>query len=380
MNLDEVRVKINDINDKMLDLFKQRMVLSKDVADAKRSMGKAVYDAKREREILDKVTIDAGPEFDIYARRFFENLFSLSRTYQAEQLFHETEFSMAIKKAVESSPNLPPQRGSVACAGEFGCNTQIACDKLLPFSQILFVNDFKAVFSAVDQGLCQFGVLPIENSSNGSVKEVYDLLDQHDCYIVRGTRLWISHDLMAKKGIKLEDIHTIYSHPQALGQCQIFLNNLGANVKLEPYSNTAEAAKMVSESDDPGIAAVAPPQCAELYTLQTLAKNIQNSDNNYTRFICISKQLAIYPGSNKISIITSASHTPVGLSSLLTKFSNVGINLTKLESRPIQGHNFEFLFYLDLEASLFDEKVRALLSELHESQEKFRLLGNYPEN
>lgn len=379
MNLDDVRIEINSINDQMLKLFLERMRLSSKVAQAKAQMGKAIFDAKRERDILDKVTADAGTDMDIYARRFFENLFSLSRTYQSEKLFQDTPFTQMIDKAVKDAPNLPPQRGSVACAGIFGSNAQMACDKLLPLSKILYVNSFQAVFDAVEQGLVQFGVLPIENSSNGSVKDVYDLLERKNCYIVRGTKLWISHDLLAKKGTKLQDIHTVYSHPQALGQCSEFFAQY-PHIKLESYANTAMAAEMVSQSDDPGIAAIAAPQCAELYSLEAIARNIQNNDNNYTRFICITKELSIYPGANKISIVTSANHTPGGLGSLLSKFGNMGINLTKIESRPLQGHNFEFLFYLDLEASLVDARVRALLAELDASQDKFRLLGNYPEN
>ncbi len=379
MNLDKARSQINGINDEMLKLFLERMELSSHVAKAKAQMGKAIFDAKRERDILDKITAQAGPDMDIYARRFFENLFSLSRTFQAEELFKETAFTKEVEAAVAAAPNLPPQRGTVACCGIFGSNAQMACDKLLPLSQILYVNSFQAVFDAVEEGLAQFGVLPIENSSNGSVKEVYDLLERKHCYIVRGTKQWISHDLLAKEGTRLEDIHTVYSHPQALGQCSEFFAQY-PHIKLEPYTNTAMAAQMVAQSEDAGIAAVAAPQCAQLYGLQAVRRSIQNNDNNYTRFICITKDLAVYPGANKISIVTTASHTPGGLGSLLTKFGNMGINLTKIESRPIQGHNFEFLFYLDLEASLVDPRVRALLAELHESQDKFRLLGNYPEN
>lgn len=379
MNLDKARSQINGINDEMLKLFLERMELSSHVAKAKAQMGKAIFDAKRERDILDKITAQAGPDMDIYARRFFENLFSLSRTFQAEELFKETAFTKEIEAAVAAAPNLPPQRGTVACCGIFGSNAQMACDKLLPLSQILYVNSFQAVFDAVEEGLAQFGVLPIENSSNGSVKEVYDLLERKHCYIVRGTKQWISHDLLAKEGTRLEDIHTVYSHPQALGQCSEFFAQY-PHIKLEPYTNTAMAAQMVAQSEDAGIAAVAAPQCAQLYGLQAVRRSIQNNDNNYTRFICITKDLAVYPGANKISIVTTASHTPGGLGSLLTKFGNMGINLTKIESRPIQGHNFEFLFYLDLEASLVDPRVRALLAELHEALDKFRLLGNYPEN
>ncbi|WP_287532826.1 prephenate dehydratase domain-containing protein, partial [Veillonella sp.] len=157
-------------------------------------------------------------------------------------------------------------------------------------------------------------------------------------------RLWISHDLLVKKGTKLEDIHTIISHPQALGQCSHFLEKL-EGVELRSFDNTARAAQLVAASDDPGVAAIAAPQCADLYNLSPLMRNIQNSDNNYTRFICISKDFHVYPGANKISVVTTASHAPGGLGTLLTKFANIGVNLTKLESRPIVGHNFEFLFY-----------------------------------
>ena len=185
--------------------------------------------------------------------------------------------------------------------------------------------------------------------------------------------------LTREKGTKLEDIHTIISHPQALGQCSHFLEKL-EGVELRSFDNTARAAQLVAASDDPGVAAIAAPQCADLYNLSPLMRNIQNSDNNYTRFICISKDFHVYPGANKISVVTTASHAPGGLGTLLTKFANIGVNLTKLESRPIVGHNFEFLFYLDLEASLADPKVLSVLAELHTSQDKFRLLGNYPEN
>lgn len=380
LDLDTIRFRINEINDDMLRLFIERMKVSKDIGNTKKGLGKPIYDPRREREILTKVVHDAGPEFDMYAYRLFETLFSLSRAYQAEHLYQNTPFSQFLQTAINESPNLPPFRGSVGIAGEFGCNTQLAADKLMPLGELSFLPSFEAVFDAVESGALDFGVLPIENSANGSVKDVYDLLVQKNCYIVRATKVWICHNLLALQGSKLEDIHTIYSHPQAIGQCRRFITNLGPHVKVEPYTNTAEAAKFVSAQHDKGIAAIAPPMCADLYGLSTIAESIQNTDNNYTRFICIARNLAIYPGSHKISILASVDHTPGGLGALLTKFSNAGINLTKLESRPIQGRDFEFLFYLDLEASLGDKKVSTVLSELDSSNGIFRLLGAYPEH
>ncbi len=379
MSLEELRSEINDINEEMLQLFKRRMAISKQVAEEKAKIGKAVYDAKREREILDAMTAEAGEDMDIYMRRFFQQIFSLSRSYQIAQLFKDTPLSKRLEAAVQHSPALPPQRGTVACAGVFGSNAQEACDRLLPLGKILYVNSFRAVFDAVEQGLCEFGVLPIENSSNGSVNEVYDLLEKKNCYIVRATKQWITHDLLAVKGASLDNIKTIYSHPQALGQCSSFLEHL-KDVELKEYANTAMAAQMVAESGDPTIAAIAAPSCASIFHLEPLAKGIQNNDNNYTRFICIAKDFVVYQGANKISLVSTASHTPGGLGSLLSRFSDIGMNLTKLESRPIPGHNFEFLFYLDLEASLADPKVRSLLAELETTQEKFIVLGNYPES
>ena len=377
--LEDLRTQMNKINEQMLTLFKERMELSKKIAEEKAAAGKAIYDAVREREVLDQITEQCDEEIDRFARRFFQQLFSLSKSYQTELLFKQTAFTNKIQQAIASAPPLLPQRGTAATAGIFGSNAQMACDKLLPLGKIHYVNSFRAVFEAVEQGLCEFGVLPIENSSNGSVKEVYDLLEEKKCYIVRATKQWICHDLLANKGTKLEDIKVVYSHPQALGQCSHFLSTL-PNVEIREYSNTAKAAEFVAQSKDNSIAAIAAPECAALFDLTVLGKNIQNNDNNYTRFICITKDLTIYPGANKISIVTSASHTPGGLGSLLGKFADLGINLTKLESRPIPGHNFEFLFYLDLEATLLDPKVCALFAELETSQEQFRLLGNYLES
>lgn len=380
LHLEEVRKRINTINDDMLRLFLERMKVSKDVAMAKKAMHKPIYDPKRERDILNKVVHDAGPEFDTYAYRLFETLFSLSRSYQGEQLFQDTPFHHLIEEAMKSSPSVPPLRGKVGIAGEFGCNTQLAAEKIIPLGELSFLPSFEAVFDAVESGELDYGILPIENSTNGSVKDVYDLLVQKNCYILRATKIWICHSLLVKPGTSLDEIHTIYSHPQALGQCRRFITNLGPHVKVEPYTNTAEAAKFVASQDNPHMAAIAPPLCGDLYGLQSVAENIQNTDNNYTRFICIGRNLTIYPGSHKVSVLASVDHTPGGLGALLTQFSNANINLSKLESRPIEGRDFEFLFYLDLEASFADKRVISVLSELDASNRTFRFLGAYPEH
>jgi chorismate mutase/prephenate dehydratase len=259
-----------------------------------------------------------------------------------------------------------------------GANSQAACDRLLPRGNIVYVKTFEAVVSAVESGLCKFGVLPIENSSNGSVRAVYDLLQDHKLSIVRSTRLCIRHELLALPGVKQSDITEIYSHEQAIGQCSKFLNSLNG-VHVIPSDNTATAAKMVAERGDRHAAAISSHPCAALYGLECVNDNIQDSDNNYTRFICISKDPAIYSGANRISLIIAADNKPGALYEILSKLAALGINMTKLESCPVTGRNFEFIFFLELEASVKDASVMAMLEELERSCPGFLFLGNYAE-
>ena len=242
----------------------------------------------------------------------------------------------------------------------------------------MYFNSFEGVFNAVEKGLCQYGILPIENSSYGSVGAVYDLMQNYNFHIAKGIRLRISHNLMAKPGTTLSDVKEIFSHEQALGQCGDFLKEL-KDVKVTVVENTAIAAKMVAESDRDDVAAICSKECADLYGLDVLKKQIQLSDNNYTRFICISKKMEIYPGSNKISLILSLPHTPRSLYLAISKFAALGINLTKLESRPIPGSDFEFMFYFDLDASVYSPELINLLSEMESQPETFVFLGCYTE-
>jgi chorismate mutase/prephenate dehydratase len=241
----------------------------------------------------------------------------------------------------------------------------------------MYINTFDGVFSAVEKNLCQYGILPIENSLHGSVTSIYDLMYKYRFFIVRSVKLKINHVLLAKPGVKLSDVRKIYSHEQALAQCSEFLKN--QNVAIEPCENTATAAKMIKESESNDIAAISSIQCADLYNLDVLSEDIQNSDNNYTRFICISKRLEIYPGARKISLMVTTPHTPGSLYKLIAKFATRGINITKLESRPIPNKDFEFMFYFDLDIQVYDEAVFNLFSQLEGENEKFMFLGCYTE-
>ena len=201
---------------------------------------------------------------------------------------------------------------------------------------------------------------------------------KYNFYIARSIRVKSEHNLLAKPGAKMEGIREIYSHEQAISQCSAFLATL-KNVRVVPCENTAVAARMVSESGRTDIAALASRPCMELYGLSCLQESVQNADNNYTRFICISKNLEIYPGANRTSIMLTLPHEQGSLFKLLSKLYAQGINLNKLESRPIPGREFEFMFYFDLDTPVYSPKLLECMDELNSSLEKFVYLGSYSE-
>ena len=242
----------------------------------------------------------------------------------------------------------------------------------------MYFKNFEGVFSAIDKGLCQYGILPLENSTAGSVKKVYDLMIKHNFSIVRTFRLKVDHNLLVNPGTKLSDIKEIYSHEQALNQCSSFLEGLGA-VNIIPVANTAIAAEMVANSGRKDVAALSSRSCADLYSLEVLASSIQDKGNNRTRFICISKNLEIYPGSDKTSIMMILPHRPGSLYKVMARLYTLGINVTKLESRPIPDRDFEFMFYFDLDTSIYSEEFVQLMCELDDLCEEFKYLGSYCE-
>ena len=377
MELSEIREKINAVDDQLLDLFLQRMDLSEEVAAYKNEHHQPILNKQREREILAKVAEKSGDR-ERFSYHLFSTIFELSRSRQAELITAPTKVEAQVKASLAAGGEVFPQTGLVACQGVEGANSQVACDRLLPRGNIVYVKSFEAVFSAVESGLCKFGVVPIENSSNGSVRTVYGLLQSHNLSIVRSTRLCIRHELLALPGVKMDDITEIYSHEQAIGQCSKFLGSLGG-VRVIPCDNTAMAAKMVAESGSRHAAAISSHPCAALYGLQCVNNAIQDSDNNYTRFICITKDPIIYAGANRISLIIACDNKPGALYEILSKLAALGINMTKLESCPVTGRNFEFIFFLELEASVHEPGVLPMLEELERSCANFQFLGSYAE-
>ena len=377
MELSEIRTKIDAVDDQLLQLFLERMSLAEEVAAYKNEHHLPILNKERERAVLAKVTEKSG-EKERYAYHLFSTLFELARSRQAELISAPTKVETKVKASLAAGGEIFPQTGLVACQGVEGANSQVACDRLLPRGNVVYVKTFEAVVSAVESGFCKFGVLPIDNSSNGSVRAVYELLQEHNLSIVRSTRLCIRHELLTLPGVKLSDITEIYSHEQAIGQCSKFLNSLNG-IRVIPCDNTAMAAKMVAESGNRHAAAISSHPCAALYGLKCIDDRIQNSDNNYTRFICVTKDPAIYAGANRISLIIAFENRPGALYELLSKLAALDINLTKLESCPVVGSDFEFIFFLELDASVQDPSVLAMLEEMERSCAQFQFLGNYAE-
>lgn len=378
MDLGQIRQQINEIDEQMVALFKKRMETVAEVAKYKQENHLPVLDRTRERQVLCRVAEMAGEELEHYAKVLYTTLFDVSRNYQRNYLNMGSGLTDVIERALSETPEKFPTRAVVACQGTEGAYSQQACDQIFKFANIMYFGTFDAVFNAVEKGMCKYGILPIENSSAGSVAQVYDLMEKHRFHIVRAVRQRIDHVLLGRRGAQMQKIKEIYSHSQAIAQCSEFLKS-HPEITVREYANTAMAAKMVAESGRDDVAAIASRSCGELYDLQTLCSSVSNTDSNYTRFICISRELEIYPGANKISMTLSLPHQPGALYGMLSRFASLGMNLTKLESRPVPGSEFEFRFHFDIMASVREQEVVRLLCELDESSERFVFLGNYQE-
>ncbi len=378
MDLNELRFEIDKIDAELVRLFVERMNLAAQISDYKKQNNLPIYAPAREREKLQEVASMSGADMESYSRVLYSLIFEISRSYQSKRNAVATPLYHKISDSINNTPKLFPQSPMVACQGVEGAYSQIACERIFKAPSIMYFKNFDGVFQAIEQGLCQYGILPIENSTAGSVKKIYDLMIHHNFSIVRTFRQKIDHNLLANPGSVLSDIREIYSHEQAINQCGDFLKKL-PNAKIIPVENTAIAAKMVADSGRTDVAALSSHACEELYGLKSLADCVQDKGNNRTRFICISKNLEIYPGSDKTSIMMILSHKPGALYKVLARMFVLGINVTKLESRPIPDRDFEFMFYFDLDTSIYSEEFVQLMCELDDLCEEFKYLGSYTE-
>jgi chorismate mutase/prephenate dehydratase len=378
MDLKEARDSIDRIDRELVDLFCRRMEVNADIARYKKENGLPLTDPERELQKLVAVTDQAGETFRGYTAALFNQLFDLSKAYQAQLTRDRAPLCAMIEEAMAKTPEIFPEFAPVACQGVEGAYSQLACEKLFSVPDILYFKSFEGVFNAIEKGMCRYGVLPIENSTAGSVNAVYDLMMRHRFYIVRSIRLKVDHCLLAAPGVALKDVKEIVSHEQALSQCAGFLRSLG-DVKLTAMENTAAAARYAATSGRKDVAALSSRNCAALYGLSCLRDSVQDQRGNFTRFICISREPEIYPGADKTSIMAVTPHKPGSLYKLLSRFFSLGINLTKLESRPLPDREFEFMFYFDLEKPIRAPQMIGLLGELEELCERFEYLGSYSE-
>lgn len=376
-DLEQLRKEIDEIDDRLIKELLERFKVCGSVAEEKAKTNGQITDGKREAEILYRITENVPDKLKMYVKELYVTLFATSKAYQSAIIKKSSPTVEVLNKLIEEGVKEMPVRAAVACQGVEGAYSESAAEKFFPISDVTFFKSFDGVFSAVERGLCDYGVLPIENSTFGSVSEVYDLMKKHRFYIVRAAKLKIEHCLAALPLAEERAIKKVYSHPQALGQCSEYI--LSHKLEKEECANTAMAAKNLSASGDTTAAVICSPRSAKRYGLKIIDRNVQNVADNYTRFICISKDPALIDGCDKISLMTALPHTAGSLNRLLMRFSCLGLNMTKIESRPIEGTDFEFMFYFDFEGDVKNKDVQSLIADLENGSDKFVFLGAYKE-
>ena len=264
----------------------------------------------------------------------------------------------------------------VAFQGESGAYSEQAVFNYFGEVDIQPCESFDVVFESVVTDVCEFGLIPIENSLAGSIHQNYDLLLRHDLHIVGEYPLRVQHCLITLPGVKKENVKKAISHPQALGQCAAYLRGLG--IKAESAYDTAGSVKLLKESGAQDTAAIASRRAAEIYGMQILEEGIEDNPENYTRFLAISKEVIQPEGEAKTSIVFTLKNQPGALFKALSVFALRDIDLTKIESRPLQGMPWEYLFYIDFIGATHEETVRRALDHLSEYALMLRVLGSYP--
>ena len=370
MDLKQLRDEIDDIDSQMLSLFLKRMDVCREVADYKKQHNMPVLQTGREQQIIDRIKALTGdPNLEAGTSALFTSIMDISKVLQNRRMLADNS---------EHPFSLPDFAGAknIGCQGCSGANSETAGRLIFGDKKITFYKTFEDVFAAVQSGELDYGVLPVHNSTAGSVNSTYDLMEKYSVYTVKEVCVEINHCLAAKADITAEEISTVYSHPQAISQCCDYLTAHG--IKTAEYGNTATAAAMVAKSDPAAkIAAICSIECAEQLGLNIIAKNIADCSLNRTRFVCISRGLQVSPEADAVSVMLKIPHTEGSLYRLLTKFYVNGMNLLRIESRPIKDGSFDVMFYLDFSGRIDDPCVKALINDLASNLEYFRLLGTF---
>lgn len=368
MDLNQLRNNIDDIDKQILELFMNRMELCKGVADYKIANNLPVFQGGREQQVIDRIkSLTNDKELESGTAALFTTIMDISKILQNRKMLSDESTNSYTVPDFENACK-------IGCQGTSGANSETAARLIFGEKQPIFYKTFEDVFVAVQSGEIDYGILPVHNSTAGSVNSTYDLMAKYSVYTVKEVCVEINHCLAVKNDISVDDVTTVYSHPQAISQCCDFLTAHG--LKTSEYGNTATAAEMVSQSSD-NIAAICSVECAEKLGLHIIAENISDCSVNRTRFICIARDMQVESDADTISIMIKIPDTEGSLYRLLTKFYVNGMNLQKIESRPLKDGSFNVMFYLDFDGKINDPAVKALINDLAENVEYFRFLGTF---
>lgn len=381
MELQELRDQIDTIDRQIVELFRQRMDATRQVGEYKAARHMPVLDQERERQVLKNKGDLAGEELRPAVITLFQTVMSLSRRQQRDMLKERAD-NPGLRRYLDARTHIrqPVDNPRVVYQGVPGAYSEQACLNFFGEGvNTIGMDQFEDCFQALKEGQADYAVLPIENSSTGAIRQIYDLLSHYEFFIVGETTVKVEHCLMAPKGATLDTITHVYSHEQGLFQCEQYLN-AHPDWHQVPQADTAGSARMVAATGDVTKAAICSARAADLYGLTILARAINHNSHNTTRFVVVSPRMELRPGADKISTVFLLPHEAGSLHEILTIFAVRGLNMVKLESRPVPEHSWEYMFFLEFNGNL-DEAVTAdVLHELAQTTGDFRVLGNFKSN
>ncbi len=379
MDLMDYRRTLDEIDDQLIELFRRRMETVSEIAAYKKEHSLPVLDAGRERAKVKELSDKMPPDMKSYTGVLYASLFELSRSYQNRQLDRYTDLSQDILCSIERTPRLFPQNASVALCADSSAFSHMACEKIFRMPFTMGFHTLESVFTAMKKGLCDYGVVPMESGNSSSGRKIFDLLTSHGFYIIRSVRMKTDYCLLARGGTQENQITEIFTHEGAISRCAAFIKTLENRIKITVCDSVEIAAERAADPTAIGAAALCPEICTELYGLRCIQYGVQDRDSTYTRFLCISRNMEIYPGADRTSIKLNLPHKPGTLYKLLAQLYALGINVNKLESRPVPEKDHEIAFYLELDASVYAPEFRQIICELSAGNEDFAYLGSYSE-
>ena len=378
LDLGKIREKIDKLDSQLVELLEERLEIVQEVAQFKKQTGKRIFDEEREKEVVQKnLKRVKNKELNHYIELILKDIMDSSKEYQKFKIGISTKYinDLDLKDKKLGYTGVPGSYAYEVLMNILKNNKNLDVDSIEENKNIFHFNSHKELVEAVHTKKIDIGILPIENSIVGEVRDSIDLINTKNIHIIGEVRHKISHNLLGVKGSRIEDIRNIYSHDQAFMQCSQFLSK--HEWHLNRMTNTAISGKYIAAEGKKENACIANMKTKEVYGLELLKKNINNEEENYTRFFIISNEEAVIDGSDKISIVTSANNESGALIGLLQIFYKYGLNMVNLKSRPRANKPWEYYFYIDFEGNMSSEKVRMALEEMREKSNYLQILGNY---